>query len=118
MVAQHIPGQTILAVVDAGLATEVERIRRGKRDIEANRPGILVATDRGLYFYAKKLRGFQLETYPYSHIRNFKYGKNLRGYHLEFWLRGHGDVELNGIDGSADLQRVIQLVQQSAHAMV
>ena len=38
------------------------------------RNGVLIATDRRVVFYAKKLGGFDLESFPYRNISSFQQG--------------------------------------------
>ena len=62
----------------------------------AVRPGILVATNQRLLFYAKKLVGYDLESYPYANISSIDMGKNLAGTYISFYTSGN-DVTLKWI---------------------
>ena len=60
------------------------------------RTGILVATDQRLLFYAKKLMGYEFESYPYANISSIEMGKNLAGQHIAFFAIGN-EVRLKWI---------------------
>ncbi len=59
---EHLePGEEVLAAV---LGTCEVKIMGS----DSTRTGVLIATDRRVVFYAKKMTGFDLESYPYSTI--------------------------------------------------
>ena len=53
------------------------------------RTGLLIATDRRLLFYAKKMGGYELESFPYSNISSFDQGKNMMGPNVTFFSSGN-----------------------------
>ena len=61
-----------------------------------SRTGIFIATDQRLLFYAKKLTGFDLETFPYANISSMEMAKNLMGYRIRFFASGNS-VEMKWI---------------------
>ena len=78
--------QTVLGVY--------ETTRMGQDTV---RTGILVATNQRLLFYAKKLMGYEFESYPYTNISSIEMGKNLAGQHISFFATGN-DVTLKWIN--------------------
>jgi hypothetical protein len=56
---------------------------------ESVRKGILVATDRRVLFFAKKMGGYDLESYPYGNISSLEQGKTMMGGTLKFFASGN-----------------------------
>lgn len=73
------------------------------------RTGSLLATDRRLVFFAKKLTGYDLESFPYENISSIECGKNMMGGKVAFFASGN-KVEMKWIN-SGDLQRFVAYVQ-------
>ena len=46
---------------------------------ETVRSGVLLATDRRILFYAKKLGGYELESFPYKSVSSIEQSKSLMG---------------------------------------
>ncbi|MBU1143669.1 MAG: PH domain-containing protein [Firmicutes bacterium] len=67
------------------------------------RQGILLATNKRIVFFAKKLTGFDLEIFPYSKISSIEFSKGLMGHTISFfasnnkvkmkWIKGGGVKE-------------------------
>lgn len=53
------------------------------------RSGLLLATNLRVMFYAKKLGGFEIESFPYSNISSFEHGKSLMGHHISLYASGN-----------------------------
>ena len=54
------------------------------------RSGLLIATDRRLLFYAKKLLGYELESFDYRHVTSFVVSGNaIMGSKLTFVAAGN-----------------------------
>jgi len=53
------------------------------------RTGIMIATERRVVFYAKKITGFDLESFDYSKISSFEQGKNMMGAVIKFFASGN-----------------------------
>ncbi|HEX7168057.1 MAG TPA: PH domain-containing protein [Acidimicrobiales bacterium] len=53
------------------------------------RSGILLATDRRVVFYAKKLGGYDLEAFPYQNISSLESGKSITGHKVTFFASGN-----------------------------
>lgn len=53
------------------------------------RNGIFIATNQRLLFYAKKLTGYDFESFPYGSISSMEMGKNLMGRYISFFASGN-----------------------------
>lgn len=73
------------------------------------RSGILVATPRRLVFFAKKLGGFELESYPYENISSFEQSKSMMGGSISFFASGN-KVTMKWIQDK-DLGAFVELVR-------
>ncbi len=56
---------------------------------DSARNGIFAATNKQLFFYAKKLTGYDLEAFPYLNISSIEMGKNMMGHHITFFSSGN-----------------------------
>lgn len=65
-------GEDVIALVDGGYETKV----LGKNSL---RRGILIATNKRIVFYGKKMFGYNLELLPYSNISSIETGKKIFG---------------------------------------
>lgn len=90
------PGETVLASVLGAYETK----RLGQKSV---RNGVLVATDQRVMFYAKKMAGYDLESFPYPNISSFEQSKGFMGHAITMFASGnevmlkwiqHGDLEL------------------------
>jgi hypothetical protein len=61
------------------------------------RRGILAATDRRVVFFAKKVGGYDLESFPYGNISSLEQGKSMLGASLKFFASGN-TVAMKRID--------------------
>jgi hypothetical protein len=77
---------------------------------DTTRKGVFVATDRRLVFYAKKLTGYDLESYPYDHISSIEMGKNMMGHTVTFFASGN-KVAMKWIDKKQDVSGFISTVR-------
>lgn len=78
---------------------------------ETVRKGVLVATDRRLLFFGKKMTGYDLESFPYGNISSLEQGKNMLGGTLRFFASGN-TVSMKWIDVSKhNLGNFMTLVQ-------
>ncbi|MGX2958011.1 PH domain-containing protein [Peribacillus sp. JNUCC 23] len=55
----------------------------GQRTTRGN--GLFLATNKKLFFYAKRMTGYESETFPYSKINSFESGKKLLGHYITFF---------------------------------
>ena len=74
------------------------------------RKGAFIATDRRLVFYAKKLTGYDLESYPYDHISSIETGKGMMGHQITFFASGN-KVHMKWIDAKQDVPGFISTVR-------
>jgi hypothetical protein len=78
------------------------------------RNGVMLATDRRVVFYAKKMGGYDLESFPYASIASFEAGKNMMGRYFKFIASGNS-VHLKWIK-QGDIDRFAELVRERAGA--
>jgi hypothetical protein len=102
------PGEVIRAAVLGTYETKI-------MGSEAIRAGILLATDRRVVFYAKKLTGYDLESFPYGNISSFEQGKNMMGHNLTFYASGNR-VHVKWIPTDVDLAKLTQEVKTAMNA--
>ena len=76
------PGEPVVEAIDGSYETEI-------LGSDTVRSGVLIATDRRLVFYAKKVTGYDLESFPYSSISSFEQGKNMMGGNVKFIATGN-----------------------------
>ena len=53
------------------------------------RNGIFIATDRRIVFFAKKLMGYDLETFPFENISSLEKSKGMMGHTITFFASGN-----------------------------
>jgi hypothetical protein len=75
------------------------------------RSGIFLATDRRLIFYAKKMGGYDFESFPYANVSSFEQSKGMMGHSMRFFASGNTRM----IDGqiSGQSARVISEYSRS-----
>lgn len=74
-------GETVDAAVLGAYETKI----MGQDTI---RNGVLMATNRRVVFYAKKVTGYDLESFPYENISSFEQGKGMMGGKVSFFRIG------------------------------
>jgi hypothetical protein len=72
--------------VKFGVSGAYETKRMGNETV---RNGVLLATNRRLVFFAKRLTGYDLEVFPYPNISSFEMGKNIMGHYIHFFASGN-----------------------------
>lgn len=97
------PGEEIRAAVQGTYETKI-------MGSDSVRTGSLIATDRRLVFYAKKLGGYELESFPYGNISSFEQGKNMMGHNVTFFASGN-KVHMKWIKTDKELARFTELVK-------
>ncbi len=97
------PGEEICAAVQGTYET---KIMGG----DSLRTGSLIATDRRVVFYAKKLGGYELESFPYRNISSFEQGKNMMGHNVTFFASGN-KVHMKWIKTDKELARFTEIVK-------
>jgi len=68
------------------------------------RNGVFLATNRRLVFFAKKLTGFDFESFPYDKISSLEAGKNLMGKKVTFFASGNKAAMKWINDGDVDAE--------------
>ncbi len=83
-------GERVEAYVEGSYETKI-------MGSDSVRKGILAATDRRMVFFAKKVGGYDLESFPYGNISSLEQGKNMMGGLLKFFASGN-TVSMKWID--------------------
>lgn len=83
LVQEHLdPDEPILASVVGAYETQI----LGSNTV---RNGMFAATDRRVIFYAKKMVGYDFESFPYDNISSFEQSKGLMGHKVKFFASGN-----------------------------
>jgi hypothetical protein len=94
------PGEPILAAV----AGNHEQIGSAN-----GRNGTMLATDRRLAFYRKKMSGYDFDSFPYPSITSVALGKNMMGHHITLTVAGNrSQMRWIKSGGAQELVEVIQ----------
>ena len=102
--APHLDaGETVLSAIEGSY--EVERF-----GADSVRAGIFMATEKRVVFYAKKMTGYDLESFPYKGISSFERGKGMMGGTLKFHASGNS-VSVKWIQ-SKNLDEFVTVVKQ------
>ena len=96
------PEETVLASVLGAYETK----RLGQKTV---RNGILAATDQRVIFYAKKMGGYDLESFPYPNISSFEQSKGMMGHKIKMFASGN-EVEVKWIN-KGDLDTLLREVK-------
>lgn len=72
--------------------------------------GIILATDRRLFFFGKRTFGFDSESFPYSNISSIEYGKKAMGHTLSFYASGN-KVQMKWIN-YGDVSALVDFVKE------
>lgn len=75
------------------------------------RQGVLIATQSRVVFYAKRLGGFDLESFPYKNISSFEAGKNLMGGTVSFFASSN-KVTVKWIAPAASADVLVRVVRK------
>jgi len=100
---EHLDNEEIEASIECSVETTI----MGNDSV---RNGILIATQRRVVFYAKKLGGFQMESFEYGKISSFEQGKNMMGATLTFFASGN-KVAVKWIK-DPDLPKFVEVVRR------
>lgn len=76
------PGEEVLAAVQGNYEVKV----LGSDTVRA---GVLIATPDRIVFYAKKLGGYDLESFAYRNVSSFEQSKNMMGHVITFFASGN-----------------------------
>jgi hypothetical protein len=75
----------------------------------------LIATDRRVVFFAKKLGGFDLESFPFGNISSFEHGKSMMGHSIAFHASGNR-VQVKWLQPPADFAAFLEVVKEAMNA--
>lgn len=78
------------------------------------RTGVLIATDRRVVFYAKKLGGYELESFPYKSISSFEAGKTMMGGNITFFATGNR-IHIKWVNPASAAQKFAEVVRKKMH---
>lgn len=83
----------------------------------STRSGVLIATDRRVVFYAKKMWGFDLESFPFEKISSFEHGKSAMGHYVTFYASGN-HVSVKWLTPAKDFEAFLEVVKtaMTSHA--
>lgn len=76
---------------------------------EIARTGVMIATAGRVIFFAKKLTGHEVESFPYQNISSFESGKDVLGAKISFFASGNR-VSLKWIQ-EGDLRAFVEVVR-------
>ena len=97
-------GEQVLALVAGTYETRL----MGEDSV---RSGILIATDRRLVFYAKKVGGYEFESFTYENISSFEQCKDMMmGHKLAFHASGN-NVKVKWIKDVPSLASVVEIAR-------
>lgn len=96
------PDENVLSVVFGAYETKV-------MNADTLRNGIIIATNSRILFYGKRTFGFDLESFLYTNISSFEYGKDLMGRKISFFASGN-KVKMKWIN-AGDVEEFIATVQ-------
>lgn len=99
------PGEEVLGAVQGTYETKI-------MGSDSVRTGSLIATDRRVVFYAKKLGGYELESFPYNNISSFEQGKNMMGHNITFFASGN-KVHMKWIKTDKTLAQFTETVKKA-----
>ena len=102
------PGEAIRSAVLGTYAAKV----MGNETVRA---GILLATDRRVVFYAKKVTGYELESFPYGNISSFEQGKNMMGHNVTFFASGN-KIHMKWIKTDKELAQFTEVVKAAMNS--
>jgi hypothetical protein len=77
---------------------------------DSARKGALIATDRRVVFYAKKMTGYDLESFPYDHISSIDMSKGMMGHSITIYASGN-KAHIKWIDKKQDVPGFVSTVR-------
>ena len=101
------PGEQVLAAIQGTYETKI----MGSDSVRA---GILLATQTRIVFYAKKLGGYDLESFAYGNISSFEQSKGMMGHSVSFFASGN-KVHMKWISDQAAMQVFVSTVKANLH---
>ena len=97
------PNEEVLAAVQGGYETSI-------LGSDTVRTGVLIATQNRIVFYAKKLGGYDLESFSYRNVSSFEQGKNMMGHNVTFFASGN-KAHMKWISDLSAMQEFVSTVK-------
>lgn len=94
-------GEQVLAAVMGTYETKI----LGSDSVRA---GVMLATDQRIVFYAKKIGGYDLESFAYGNISSFEQSKSMMGHQISFFASGN-KVTLKWISDLPAVEKFTQI---------
>ncbi|GAB3086418.1 PH domain-containing protein [Nocardioides zeae] len=99
------PGEQVAAAVQGTYEVKI-------LGSDSVRTGVLMATDSRIVFYAKKLGGYDLESFPFGNVSSFEQSKGMMGHSISFFASGN-KVTMKWINDAAAMQQFVRVVRAS-----
>lgn len=99
------PGEQVVAAVQGNYEVKL-------MGSDTVRSGVLVATDSRIVFFAKKLGGYDLESFAYGNVSSFEQSKGMMGHSISFFASGN-KVSMKWIADAAAMQRFVETVRRN-----
>lgn len=103
-------GEEVVAAVQGTYETK-------KMGNDWTRPGVLMATQKRLVFYAKKMGGYDLESFSYDKVSSYEQSKSMMGHAVAFFASGN-KVTMKWISDAAALQTFSDVVRDKIHGVL
>lgn len=100
-------GEQVLAAVQGTYETKL-------MGSDTVRTGLLLATPTRLVFYAKKLGGYDLESFGYDKVSSFEQSKSMMGHSVSFFASGN-KVHMKWISDQAAMQAFVTAAKSNLH---
>ena len=100
-------GEQVLAAIQGTYETKL-------MGSETIRTGILLATPTRVVFYAKKLGGYDLESFGYDRISSFEQSKSMMGHSISYFASGN-KVSMKWISDKAAMETFVATVKTNLH---
>ena len=97
------PSEQILTAIQGTYETSI-------LGTDTTRTGMLLATQNRVVFYAKKLGGYELESFAYGSISSFEQGKNMMGHNIKFFASGN-KVQMKWISDPKAMEEFVAIVK-------
>lgn len=97
------PNEEVLAAVQGEYETSI-------LGTDSVRTSVIIATQNRVVVYAKKLGGYDLESFVYRNISSFEQGKNMIGHNITFFASGN-KAHIKWISDLAAMQEFVSTVK-------
>lgn len=97
------PNEEVLAAVQGEYETSI-------LGSDTVRTSVLIATQNRVVVYAKKMGGYDLESFDYRSISSFEQGKNMMGHNITFFASGN-KAHIKWISDLSAMQEFVSIVK-------